>query len=586
MRAMRSCLYVLGASALLMSAAPALAWTGLNGNFPIWQSLPVRYEINASSAQELGANSAQSVVEESYSSWASPDCSGFRAQNQGTTQGGWSAGDQVNTHIWIYNANQRPSELSGRETIGVTLSYFQGNRLIDGDILYNGIDHRWTTNPTQGGQVDAVSIITHEVGHQLGLGHSQRTAATMYFAYTGGTGARSLDSDDIQGVCSLYPGSGATGCSTDNDCPQGERCGGGTCIPDTQGEGGVGESCAVGPCAGDLVCVQGNGGEPFCTSFCSGGDCPSGWACIGVNSNQGALNLCLPSAEGGGDASFGERCDNGPDCSSGLCIQSGQSSFCSEVCIDDDGCPSGASCYALSGGGGACVPGGGVSSGAFGDACENGQQCDSELCISDGTRAYCSAECSGDGDCPAGAACYALEDGSGACVIEEGDEPPPPDEPRLGFNEDCEETADCESELCVDDGSRTFCSAYCSEDEPCPQGASCVELTTGGGACLPSSAPEPPPPSPSCGPSAPCPEGQSCYDGQCSDTIQPPPPVGGEELPYDPRSPVAGQDSESGQAINSDDIGCAAQSGGLGLHGLLLLALALMNSRRRRGVNS
>lgn len=586
-----------GALATLVTlSGAAVAWTGLNGNFPKWQSVPVRYEVNAQSAQELGANTAQSVIETSYNNWASPGCSGFRAQSQGTTQGGWRSGDQINTHIWIYNANQRPAELSGRETIGVTLSYFQGNRIIDGDILYNGIDHRWTTNPTQGGQVDAESIITHETGHQLGLGHSQRTAATMYFAYTGGTGARSLDSDDIEGVCSLYPGTGATGCSNDNDCGANETCGGGTCIPTTQGEGGVGDSCSQEMCADDLICVQGNTGGPFCTRLCSGGDCPSGWACIGVNSNRGTVNLCLPSAEGGGDASFGERCDSGPECASGLCVTDGQRAFCTELCMDNDGCPGEATCVSIPNGGGACVPSGGVSSGRFGDPCDNESQCESELCVSDGMNVYCSEYCTRDGECPTGAACYALENGGGACIIEESLPTEPAPEPTQGFNESCDENEDCVSELCVNDGTRTFCSEYCSDSEPCPDGAGCVELTSGGGACLPGAGTSTPS---GCAVDTDCVEpGTRCLNGSCVPAGEQPGPQGGMtspggaeapvDPPYDPRAPLAGQEATDDQAVTPKDLGCAAQNGGSGSLALLwacLFGWIFTRARREKGAS-
>ena len=60
-----------------------------------------------------------------------------------------------------------------------------GNNASDGDILFNGIVLSWTTNAVRQGQVDAVSIITHEVGHQLGLNHNPFQNATMYAAYLG-----------------------------------------------------------------------------------------------------------------------------------------------------------------------------------------------------------------------------------------------------------------------------------------------------------------------------------------------------------------------------------------------------------------
>jgi hypothetical protein len=58
------------------------------------------------------------------------------------------------------------------------------------------------------GQVlfDLDSIITHEVGHFLGLSHSIVSGSTMYREYREkDTSLRDLHSDDRQGICALYP---------------------------------------------------------------------------------------------------------------------------------------------------------------------------------------------------------------------------------------------------------------------------------------------------------------------------------------------------------------------------------------------
>jgi hypothetical protein len=47
-------------------------------------------------------------------------------------------------------------------------------------------------------------IIAHEVGHILGLGHSQDPAALMYYN-AGGKAALTLGQDDIDGISYLYP---------------------------------------------------------------------------------------------------------------------------------------------------------------------------------------------------------------------------------------------------------------------------------------------------------------------------------------------------------------------------------------------
>jgi hypothetical protein len=48
--------------------------------------------------------------------------------------------------------------------------------------------------------------LTHEIGHLFGLGHSERTDATMFLsAENGEIWKRTLSQDDIDGICALYP---------------------------------------------------------------------------------------------------------------------------------------------------------------------------------------------------------------------------------------------------------------------------------------------------------------------------------------------------------------------------------------------
>lgn len=54
--------------------------------------------------------------------------------------------------------------------------------------------------------VDLENVVTHELGHYLGLAHSTDPAATMFAsAVAGETVKRDLSSDDADGICEVYP---------------------------------------------------------------------------------------------------------------------------------------------------------------------------------------------------------------------------------------------------------------------------------------------------------------------------------------------------------------------------------------------
>ncbi|MEX1023976.1 MAG: matrixin family metalloprotease [Planctomycetota bacterium] len=58
--------------------------------------------------------------------------------------------------------------------------------------------------PGFGNNIDIQAVATHEYGHSLGLGHSNVSGATMYPSIQTATGARTIATDDINGVRAIY----------------------------------------------------------------------------------------------------------------------------------------------------------------------------------------------------------------------------------------------------------------------------------------------------------------------------------------------------------------------------------------------
>jgi hypothetical protein len=95
-------------------------------------------------------------------------------------------------------ANAKSGEILG---VDMELNETQGNL---GNCCPNGIC--MTVRCSKQGTVDIQNVITHEAGHFFGLGHSKTVDATMYSqASVGETSKRVLKSDDIAGLCSIYP---------------------------------------------------------------------------------------------------------------------------------------------------------------------------------------------------------------------------------------------------------------------------------------------------------------------------------------------------------------------------------------------
>jgi Matrixin len=91
--------------------------------------------------------------------------------------------------------------------LAVTCSWYSGGAGTEFDMQ---IDPAWTWTTSGATQVDLQSVVTHELGHALGLGHSADASAVMYFAYTQGTIKRTPQADDVAGELSLYPAAGGS----------------------------------------------------------------------------------------------------------------------------------------------------------------------------------------------------------------------------------------------------------------------------------------------------------------------------------------------------------------------------------------
>src|ERR1700736_478699 len=89
----------------------------------------------------------------------------------------------------------------GSSTLAVTLYYYSGSTMAEGDIVFNTA---WAWDSYRGSlrsSPDIQRVALHEMGHLLGMAHSTLNSAIMY-AYI--NNSYQLTADDIAGIQSLY----------------------------------------------------------------------------------------------------------------------------------------------------------------------------------------------------------------------------------------------------------------------------------------------------------------------------------------------------------------------------------------------
>jgi hypothetical protein len=153
--------------------------------------------------------------------WAQLEGSTMRFSDAGFVGVGNQGYDQEN-HLYFIERNWP----HGNEIIALTTTQFwEDGEITDADTEYNGRNYDWSSPWSDDVRTDLMSIAVHEMGHSVGLCHSDVIQSTMFANYLDGeTHQRDLAPDDVEGMESLYPCQEAEGCATVVEVLYGSGC--------------------------------------------------------------------------------------------------------------------------------------------------------------------------------------------------------------------------------------------------------------------------------------------------------------------------------------------------------------------------
>lgn len=120
----------------------------------------------------------------------------------------------------IISCNTNAANFSSNNVLAVTIpNNFSGKKIAGAVILINDTSPIFSTLSKS----DQISVIAHEIGHAIGLGHAEDKEKSALMYYKTVNLRRSLGQDDMDGVSYLYPvhfdafGKGCFGAMIDTD---------------------------------------------------------------------------------------------------------------------------------------------------------------------------------------------------------------------------------------------------------------------------------------------------------------------------------------------------------------------------------
>lgn len=166
---------------------------GSQVHWPLSVSSQVEIFVNPQNNQSIPENTVQTIVQSAIDQW--------NEKSKIILHRNPSAGKNQDGLNELFFSTD-PNIFSGTRVLGVThvTSADNNGEILEADVIIND-DVIFSATTTETMYIG--NVITHEMGHFLGLGHGEVVGSTMFYTVT--KGQSSVDPDDAAGIFANYP---------------------------------------------------------------------------------------------------------------------------------------------------------------------------------------------------------------------------------------------------------------------------------------------------------------------------------------------------------------------------------------------
>jgi hypothetical protein len=181
-----------------------------------WPSSCVSFDLqqDGSPLRGLRYDDAHEALVQAFNQWLGADCGDGRRPNIKISDYGPVEcreaeynQDAPNANIVMFRDDSWPYQ-NAIDTLALTTLIFNAETgaIYDADVEVNTFQTPMSVGAVGPSDIDFHSVITHEIGHFLGLSHSSAFGSTMSPSYDPGqTGMASIELDDVNGICAALP---------------------------------------------------------------------------------------------------------------------------------------------------------------------------------------------------------------------------------------------------------------------------------------------------------------------------------------------------------------------------------------------